>query len=88
VDFKGRKWLRQRTVEYARDQPVGEEEPWMRNAHNGPSSLADLSDVELAQALRPMSVYQGYEYILESLDYELVARIRAMGNRTRSRPVA
>lgn len=78
VDRRGQRWLRQRAVVPVPD-PVGH--PTARASSRSPSKIASelvaMSDAELAEKIRPISLYQGHEYTLEQPPLEQARQFRA-----------
>lgn len=66
VDKRGRAWKRTRRVEYvAEPGPEATARPAASRPPSPEPDLLALTDAELAEKIRPISLYNGYEYSLE-----------------------
>lgn len=81
TDEVGNTWVRGRAVE-ANPAPYVPPPP----REGGSKSLDTLSDEQLAEALRPLRLYMGYEYKLSEAPIEMVRRGRAEGASLSSPP--
>jgi len=74
TDRKGRRWARLRKAVFVPDEPTNQD---ITPRPAGRKHYSELTRDELAERLRPRTLYQGYEYQLATPDYEAADRARS-----------
>jgi V8-like Glu-specific endopeptidase len=77
VDKHGQRWRRQRAVVPVADPPAHQPPRAPRSTPKARPDLLAMTDEELAEKLRPISLFQGYEYTLEQPPIEQARQLKA-----------